>query len=68
VTLGTPAHPGALLRVGNEERFLKPFRTPLRQPPITSDYVAGQTDAALEASYGRTQQSATLQIPGLMVA
>ena len=36
--------------------------------PITADYVADQTMAAQNASYGRTQQSANLQVPGLMVA
>jgi hypothetical protein len=36
--------------------------------PITSDFVADQSLAAQNASYGRTQQSANLQVPGLMVA
>jgi hypothetical protein len=36
--------------------------------PITSDFVADQSMAAQNASYGRTQQSANLQVPGLMVA
>ena len=36
--------------------------------PITADYVADQSMAAQNASYGRTQQSANLQVPGLMVA
>ena len=36
--------------------------------PITADYVADQSMAAQNASYGRTQQSANLQIPGLMVS
>ena len=36
--------------------------------PITADFVADQSLAAQNASYGRTQQSANLQVPGLMVA
>jgi hypothetical protein len=36
--------------------------------PITADFVADQSMAAQNASYGRTQQSANLQLPGLMVA
>ena len=36
--------------------------------PITADFVADQSMAAQNASYGRTQQSANLQVPGLMVA
>jgi hypothetical protein len=32
--------------------------------PITADYVADQSMAAQNASYGRTQQSANLQVPG----
>jgi hypothetical protein len=36
--------------------------------PITSDFVADQSMAAQNASYGRTQQSANLQVPGLMIA
>jgi hypothetical protein len=36
--------------------------------PITADFVADQYGAAQNASYGRTQQSANMQVPGLMVA
>jgi hypothetical protein len=35
--------------------------------PITSDFVADASMAAQNASYGRVQQSATMQVPGLMV-
>ena len=40
----------------------------LNGQPITADFVADQSLAAQNASYGRTQQSANLQVPGLMVA
>jgi hypothetical protein len=36
--------------------------------PINADFVADQTLAGQNASYGRTQQSANMQVPGLMVA
>ena len=36
--------------------------------PITPDFVADQSLAAQGASYGRTQQAANMQVPGLMVA
>ncbi len=36
--------------------------------PITPDFVADQSLAAQGASYGRTQQAANIQVPGLMVA
>jgi hypothetical protein len=36
--------------------------------PITADFVADQSMAAQNASYGRTQQAANMQVPGLMVA
>jgi hypothetical protein len=35
--------------------------------PITADFVADQSMAAQQASYGRTQMSANMQVPGLMV-
>jgi hypothetical protein len=35
---------------------------------ITSQYVMDQSVAAQDSSYGRTQQAANLQVPGLMVA
>ena len=36
--------------------------------PITPEFVADQSMAAQDASYGRTQQAANLQVPGLMVS
>jgi len=36
--------------------------------PITSDFVADQSMAAQATGYGRAQQSANLQVPGLMVS
>jgi hypothetical protein len=36
--------------------------------PITPEFVTDQSMAAQGSSYGRTQQSANLQVPGLMVA
>ena len=36
--------------------------------PITADFVADQAMAAQDVNYGRAQQSANLQVPGLMVA
>jgi len=35
--------------------------------PITAGFVADQSMAAQQASYGRTQMSANMQVPGLMV-
>jgi hypothetical protein len=36
--------------------------------PITPEFVADQSMAAQDSSYGRTQQAANLQVPGLMVS
>jgi hypothetical protein len=36
--------------------------------PITPEFVTDQSMAAQGASYGRTQQAANMQVPGLMVA
>jgi hypothetical protein len=36
--------------------------------PITPEFVMDQSMAAQGTSYGRTQQAATMQVPGLMVA
>ncbi|MCL4488676.1 MAG: hypothetical protein M1570_11175, partial [Chloroflexi bacterium] len=36
--------------------------------PITPEFVMDQSMAAQGGSYGRTQQAATMQVPGLMVA
>jgi hypothetical protein len=35
--------------------------------PITPEFVADQSMAAQDSSYGRTQQAANLQVPGLMI-
>jgi hypothetical protein len=40
----------------------------LNGQPISADFVADQYGEAQNASYGRTQQSANMQVPGLMVA
>ena len=36
--------------------------------PITPEFVTDQSMAAQGSSYGRTQQAANMQVPGLMVA
>ena len=36
--------------------------------PITPEFVTDQSMAAQDSSYGRTQQAANMQVPGLMVA
>jgi hypothetical protein len=36
--------------------------------PITPEFVMDQSMAAQGGSYGRTQQAANMQVPGLMVS
>ena len=60
-----PTTPGPSTGTGSSATYLS---LNINGTPITADYVADQTMAAQNASYGRTQQSANLQVPGLMVS
>jgi hypothetical protein len=60
-----PTTPGPNTTAGASATYLS---LNINGQPITADFVADQSMAAQNASYGRTQQSANLQVPGLMVA
>jgi len=60
-----PTTPGPNTSSGTGSTYLS---LNINGQPITADFVADQSLAAQNASYGRTQQSANLQVPGLMVA
>jgi hypothetical protein len=60
-----PTTPGPNTAAGTGATYLS---LNINGQPITADFVADQSLAAQSASYGRTQQSANLQVPGLMVA
>jgi hypothetical protein len=60
-----PTTPGPNTSAGTGGTYLS---LNINGTPITADFVADQSMAAQNASYGRTQQSANLQVPGLMVA
>jgi hypothetical protein len=60
-----PTTPGPNTSTGTGSTYLS---LNINGQPITADFVADQTLAAQNASYGRTQQAANLQVPGLMVA
>jgi hypothetical protein len=60
-----PTTPGPNTSAGTGGTYLS---LNINGTPITADFVADQSMAAQNASYGRTQQSANLQLPGLMVA
>jgi hypothetical protein len=60
-----PTTPGPNTSSGTGSTYLS---LNINGQPITADFVADQTLAAQNASYGRTQQAANLQVPGLMVA
>jgi hypothetical protein len=60
-----PTTPGPNTSAGAGSTYLS---LNINGQPITADFVADQSMAAQNASYGRTQQSANLQVPGLMVA
>jgi vacuolar-type H+-ATPase subunit H len=60
-----PTTPGPNTGAGTGSTYLS---LNINGTPITADFVADQSMVAQNASYGRTQQSANLQVPGLMVA
>ena len=60
-----PTTPGPNTSSGTGSTYLS---LNINGQPITADFVADQSLAAQNASYGRTQQAANLQVPGLMVA